>query len=65
MTTFNRITTSIEFAGPVEGYRIRIRYWSCDHQEFKEELSTRRFWSADAAERVAVRVAHDLRERLG
>lgn len=64
MTTFNRITTSIERA-PRGGFRIRIRYWSTEHQDAKYEVSQRTFASASAAEDAAVRVAHAVRERLG
>lgn len=63
MTTFNRITTSIEQHRV--GFRIRIRYWSTEHEEVHQELSTRVFHSPIEAEDVAVRVAHSLRERLG
>jgi hypothetical protein len=64
VTTFNRITTSIE-QGPRGGFRIRIRYWSTEHWEANEELSQRIFASPIEAEDTAVRVAHALRERLG
>jgi hypothetical protein len=64
VTIFNRITTSIEQAAR-GGFRIRIRYWSTEHQEAKEELSRRVFTSPIEAEDTAVRVAHSLRERLG
>ena len=68
MTTFNRISTSIEeiARGPFRGgFRIRIRYWSSEHPEFKEEVSRRVFTSPIEAETMAVAVAHDLREKLG
>lgn len=64
MTTFNRITTSIE-QGTRGGFRIRIRYWSSEHPDVKEEVSRRIFDSPIEAEETAVRVAHALRERLG
>lgn len=64
VVTFNRITTSIEQAAG-GGFRIRIRYWSSEHPEAKEELSRRVFASPIEAEDTAVRVAHALRERLG
>jgi len=64
VTTFNRITTSIEQARG-GGFRIRIRYWSTEHQQVQYELSQRVFGSPIEAEDMAVRVAHSLRERLG
>lgn len=64
MTTFNRITTGIEETGR-GWFRIRIRYWSTEHEETKDELSRRVFASPVEAEETAVAVARALRERLG
>ena len=64
MTVYNRITTSIEQAAR-GGFRIRIRYWSTEHDESSYELSRRVFASPIEAEDVAVRVARAIRERLG
>lgn len=64
MTTFNRITSSIEQL-PTGWFRIRLRYWCTDHEEFKEEVSARVFASPIEAEQVAIEVAHRVKERLG
>ena len=64
MTTFNRITSSIE-EGPRGWYRIRLRYWSSDHPETMEEVSRRMFTSPVEAEEMAIRVTRAVRERLG
>lgn len=62
MTTYNRVTTSIEAVRG--GYRVRIRYWSDEHNEFREEISARHWNSAAAAEQAAVSVAHEIQSKL-
>lgn len=62
MTTYNRVTTSIERT--VGGYRVRIRYWSDEHAEFREEVSRRRWNSAAEAQQAAVSVAHEVQGKL-